>query len=190
MDFVCLSSASLAGNTAITLRMGILAEAGVNAFYLTLGVIVGRYHGAKKISCIQIGWLLIIVGVGLSVSSLGGVLEFPDRYELGPILALSGIAATVALAVLTDKAQLDAAVLVLGQYSLQIYVVHAIAAAGVRIALLDLIHVSAPAPHLVLGILAGLYLPISLALVFDRVGFHYGFTIPSCYVARTMSEST
>jgi uncharacterized membrane protein YcfT len=90
---------------------------------------------------------------------------------------VSGTVAVVALALLTDKAKLESAIQFLGRHSLEIYLVHTIASAGVRITLLKFAHLSAPAPHLVLGTLAGLYIPIALLLLFKRVGLQFGFTL-------------
>jgi fucose 4-O-acetylase-like acetyltransferase len=157
---------------------GVLAEVGIYAIYLALGVVVARICDPGVISHFHTGWLSLIALAGLMVSSLGGVSESSDRYALVPIFAVSGIGATVALAVLTDKARLDRAVRYLGRHSLEIYVAHTIASAGVRIALLRVFNVSAAAPHVVLGTIAGLYLPIALAIGFDRVGFRFGFTLP------------
>ena len=46
-----------------------------------------------------------------------------------------------------------------------------------RIALVKFGHVTALAPHLILGTLAGLYLPLALALVLNRIGFRYAFNL-------------
>ncbi len=166
------------GVLPISYGWGVLGQASLYAVYLTLGVIVGWGRDLRTISRIHVGWLVIFVGGGLLVTSLGGFSELPYRHALTPVLAISGTAAMVALAALADMAKLDAAIRFLGRYTLEIYVVHTIASAGLRIALLKLAHVSAPAPHLLFGTLAGLYVPIALMLVLDRVGFRIGFILP------------
>jgi uncharacterized membrane protein YcfT len=109
---------------------------------------------------------------------LGGISDQIDRFPVAPLLAVCGITGSVALAVLANKVKIDGAIQFLGQHSLEIYMAHVIASAGVRIALLRLADVSAPAPHVVLGTLAGLYFPIILALILSRIGFRFGFTLP------------
>jgi hypothetical protein len=66
----------------------------------------------------------------------------------------------------------------LARYSLEIYLVHTIATAAVRISLTKFAHISAFAPHLVLGTLARIYNPMVVARLCDRVGFKFGFTLP------------
>jgi peptidoglycan/LPS O-acetylase OafA/YrhL len=148
------------------------------AIYLALGVVAASCRDLQSLSRIHVGWLALFVVAGLTASSLGGLPEFPYPYAFEPIFAVSGTVAVVALALLSGIAKLDTPIQFLGRYSLEIYVVHTIASAAVRIALLKIAHVSAPAPHLVLGTLAGLYIPIALVLIFNRVGFRFGFTLP------------
>jgi hypothetical protein len=102
------------------------------------------------------------VGTDPNVRIVGGVVKLPYRHAFEPALAVSGTVAVVALALLTDKAKLAAAIQFL---ALEIYLIHTIASAGVRITLHKFAHVSAPAPHLVLGTLAGLYVPIAVVLL-------------------------
>jgi fucose 4-O-acetylase-like acetyltransferase len=149
------------------------------AIYVTLGVVIGWDRDLRAISCTPIGWLAAVVVTGLMVSSLGGFVELQEWRALEPSLAVSGTVTIVALSVLADKAKLDAAIRFLGRYSLEIYVVHSIASAAARIALQKVAHVSAAAPHILLGTLAGLYMPIVLVLIFHRIGFRFGFTLPS-----------
>ena len=142
------------------------------AVHFALGVFIGSEQHIRMISGTPVRWLAASVTAGLMVSSLAGWTELPYRHAILPacMFAVSGIIAVVALALLTDKAKLGA-IRFLGRYSLEIYLVHTIATAGVRVALIKFAHLSAPAPHLVLGTLAGLYIPIAVALLFEQVGF-------------------
>jgi hypothetical protein len=111
---------------------------------------------------------------------IGGWRQAPyrDPFLSTATFAISGIIADLALALLIDKERFGAAFRLLGRYSLEIYLVHTIATAGVRVALDKVANISAPVPHLVLGTLAGLYIPIGFALIFQRVDFRFGFTLP------------
>lgn len=156
----------------------VLAVTREMAIYTVLGIIVGGWRGLGMISGIHAGWLALGVVAGLMVASLAGLSELPYMYALQPVFAVSGTVAVVALAVLTDKTKLAAAIQFLGRHSLEIYLAHTMASAAVRIALIKFAHVSEPVPHLMLGTLAGLYLPIAMVLLFERVGFRFAFTLP------------
>jgi fucose 4-O-acetylase-like acetyltransferase len=184
-----LAILSYPGLLPISSYWWVLAVTREMALYITLGVIVGRDRDLQTISGIQVGWLTLAVAAGLTVASFAGSSELSYRDAFQPVFGISGTAAVVALAVLTDKAKLDASIQFLGRYSLEIYVVHTIASAGTRIALLNFAHVSAPAAHLVLGTLAGLYMPIGLVLLFNRVGFRYAFTFPKYAPFLTRSDT-
>lgn len=160
----------------------ILAMARDMAIYVALGLIVG-WRSLGMISGVHAGWLASGVVAGLTVASLAGLSELPHMYALQPVFAVSGTVAVVALAVLTDKTKLSAAIQFLGRHSLEIYLAHTMASAAVRITLIKLAHVSEPVPHLVLGTLAGLYIPIAMVFLFGRVGFRFGFTLPKLRLA-------
>jgi membrane-bound acyltransferase YfiQ involved in biofilm formation len=160
--------------------LGILHMTRLMAVYFALGVAMGSDQSIRRISSTPAWRLHLAVVAGLIVSSLAGWSEAPyrDAFLLKATFAISGIMAVLAQALLIDKARLGAAFQLLGRYSLEIYLVHTIATAGARVALIKFAHISAPAPHLVLGTLAGLYIPIGLALIFRRVDFRFGFTLP------------
>lgn len=155
----------------------VFAEASTYAIYITLGVIAGSSINLARISNLRDGASGFVVSAGLIISSLGGIAELPYRDALAPFLAIAGTFAVVALAVRLDASKLGMAVRLLGRHSLEIYVAHTIASASVRIALVKFGHVTALAPHLILGTLAGLYLPLALALVLNRIGFRYAFNL-------------
>jgi fucose 4-O-acetylase-like acetyltransferase len=171
--------------------LGILNMTRLMALYFGLGVFIGSEQNIRAISGAPVRWLPLGVAAGLLVSSLAGWSELPYRRAFLPtsMFAVSGIAAVVALALLADKAKLGAAIQLLGRHSLEIYVVHTIAMAGVRITLVKFAHISAPAPHLVLGMLAGLYIPMAVAVLFERVGFQFGFTLPKSVKPNLASQS-
>jgi hypothetical protein len=149
-----------------------------NAIYLTLGVIVGANHfylldGAGERT------LAAVAAVGLlTVSSLAIFLETSHPHLLDFVLAASGSAGVVALAVLANRAKIDSAISFLGRYSLEIFVVHTIASAAIRILLQQYWLVTAPALYIVFCTIGGLYGPIFVAIALKRMGFRWAFAMP------------
>jgi len=173
------------------LHCSVLIEARIFAIYFALGLFVGRNSDLRKLLPERKDSLVTIVVVGLFIASLGGLVDLPYSYTLQPLLTIAGVVAVLAGSVLLVRHAIDAPIGFLGRHSLEIYLVHTIALAGVRITLQHGAHVSSPIVHLVLGTLAGIYMPIVLLLVLDRVGFRYAFVIPrstkSTLVGRSAS---
>ena len=176
------------------LGSGILIETRFQAVYLALGLLCGGEQNIRTISDASVRSLMLVGAGGVMLSSLAGWSELPPWSELPYgnafrarfAFAVSGIGAVVALAILAEKANFGSSVRFLGRRSLEIYVAHMIASAGARIALLKLAHISTPLPQLALGTLVGLYVPIAIALLFERVGFQFGFVFPKNFrLART-----
>ena len=147
------------------------------AIFLALGTVAGRYRVVETVAEIRGGWLVVVVAPGLVVSSLAGWSDIAHHYPLQFIFAVSGTAAVVGLAVLIDKAKWDAAMQLLGRYTLEIFVAHTIISAAVRITLQELTDVTSPALYLLLCTVAGLVVPILLAVGFQRIGLPM-FTLP------------
>jgi fucose 4-O-acetylase-like acetyltransferase len=163
-----------------SLGIGIIHMIRLMSIYFALGVLIGNDQNIERISTKHAWPLLMLVITGLFVSSLAGWRGTPYWGALlsRPAFAISGILAVLALAILIDKTRLAAIFQLLGRYSLEVYLVHTIATAGMRVALSKFAHIAAPGPHLILGTLAGLYIPIGLALLFKRIDFRFGFTLP------------
>jgi fucose 4-O-acetylase-like acetyltransferase len=157
---------------------GVLIEARMEAIYLAIGLIVGVTRDVRTFSSAHVGSLAVCVVGGLIFSLFGGWSELPYRNVFQPVLAVSGIGAVVALALLINKLNVDASIRFLGRHSLEIYLAHPLGSASVRITLVKFAHVSDPASHLILGMLAGLFVPIALVVFFDQIGFRFGFSLP------------
>jgi len=157
---------------------GPLDQTRYHAIYLALGVIVGGH----LLSCLpQVRAMLLagIVGFGFfTVSLLTSFLEVPNPRGLNVVLALSGTAAVLALALLMNRANADAAIRFLGRHSLEIFVAHTMISAAIRIVLQKIGHIASPAPYLVFCTLAGLYVPALVATVLQRVGVSWLFFLP------------
>jgi fucose 4-O-acetylase-like acetyltransferase len=147
------------------------------AFYVACGVMLGGERNLQLAANGSIRLLVFGIAAGTIVSLLAGLPELPYQSLFDPGFAAAGITAVIALALLLEKTGFGRAIQFLGRYSLEIYLVHTIAAAGVRIALANVMHVSDPAAHLVLGTSAGIYGPIALVLFLNWIGFHFAFKL-------------
>jgi hypothetical protein len=87
-----------------------------------------------------------------------------------------GILGACSLAVLLTRLNVSSCLQYLGRYSLEIFVAHTIASAGVRVALSHA-GITAPFIHLSSGIAAGLLGPLFLAQVFRRYNFRYAYSL-------------
>lgn len=148
------------------------------AIYFALGVLVGGnqfnlLNGAGERT------LAVVAAVGLLTVALFAIfLETDHPHLLDFVLATSGTAGIVAIAVLANRARMDSAIGFLGRYSLEIFVAHTIASAAIRVLLQRYWLVSSPAPYIVFCTIIGLYGPVLVAIAWKRMDFGWAFTIP------------
>ena len=152
------------------------------AIFLALGTVLGRYGAVEMLLRIPGRLLVLMVALGLAVSSLPAWLDIRHQYPLQFVAAVSGTAAIVALAILLDKSRWNAAMQFLGRYTLEIFVAHTIVSAALRIALQRFTDVKSPAIYLLVGTAAGLTIPILLAIALRRTGLPL-FTLPKTATA-------
>lgn len=93
--------------------------------------------------------------------------------------ATLGIAGTLSISFSIDRFRLGKWLEWLGHLSLPIYVAQVIAAAAARVALQKVLHVHQLGPHLIVGTVAGLAVPVALEVIAQRIGFNYLFTFGS-----------
>ncbi len=147
------------------------------AIYVMIGVLA---HG-----CVSIP-VRIPRATSVGLSALGFVCvalfatltTFPGRDLVVPIVALIGIAATIALAAATSATSVGTLMQYLGRHSLEIYVAHTIASAGARIMLAKEFNIYDPTVHIALGIFAGVLGPLGLVLALRRLGVQWAFVLP------------
>jgi fucose 4-O-acetylase-like acetyltransferase len=94
------------------------------------------------------------------------------------LIAVSGIIASVSVAIILDKHQWLPCLKNWGQLSLQIYVIHTATAAIARIILKKFLHIDNLPIHLFIGVLAGIYGAIALNSIASRMNWKYLFTLP------------
>jgi fucose 4-O-acetylase-like acetyltransferase len=141
--------------------------------YVALGAIVGSNFLGQLSQC-RVPLLVSLALMGLGLPALVFAAGLP---EIVPALALSGTAGAVALALFLDRARLASVISLLGRHSLEIFVLHTIASAAVRISL-ALMSVRSPALHLVAGASAGILVPLAFSYLCRGAGFQLAFTLP------------
>ena len=161
-----------------------------DAIYLALGVAVGGSQMHCFLSKAKNRTLIAVAFFGLlTVTSFATFLEATHQHALDLVLAVSGTAGVVALAVLVNRSRIDSAISFLGRYSLEIFVAHTITSSAIRILLQQIWHVTTPGPYVVLCTIAGLYGPVLVAIALKRVGFNWAFTIPRTKELKDLNQS-
>ena len=127
--------------------------------------------------------------IGFAVAALAAVNLDPRYAMLSVAFTVGGISATIASSLLMRELQLGRWLQHLGRYSLEIYLVHTVAAAGVRVVLLKVAHTNAVAPHFILGSIVGVFVPLLLARTLERVGFEWAFRLPATFPRPSPSRA-
>jgi fucose 4-O-acetylase-like acetyltransferase len=146
--------------------------------YYALGAWVGGRRGIERLERVP-SWLAVAIaagGFGLVTAAVG--LPLGGVSPLRVVATLGGVAATLGLALLSSRARWLDFVRILGAASLEIYVAHTIASAGIRIGLRSLLHINDPLAHILLGTLGGLATPLALAIVARRSHLEFLFRFP------------
>lgn len=127
-------------------------------------------------------WILgNIVVSGFSFTAVICNLDISSVPRLVVMLCLPifGVSSIYALAALLVRWQMTALLTYLGQMSLEIYLAHVLAYSGTRIFLLRGLGITATPVHLLCGVIAGLGLPILLAIIAKKCKFTYLFRWPN-----------
>ena len=163
-----------------------IIEAGLSGVFMALGIVVGTTVMIKNPKT-RILWFLVPVGYGVAALA---TLNWDPRFAfLSVVFTAGGISATIALSLLTEGVRFGRWLQYLGRNSLEIYLAHTFAAAGVRIALLKIGHISAIVPHFIFGTIAGVTLPLILVWVFKKIEFELAFRLPNALSAPLASPS-
>ena len=149
-----------------------------NGLYYALGCVMGRHGWIERFERASMTPMLLTALLGYGVVTVGVAQPLPPNLPLILILALCGISASIALAVLLTRTRDTEFIRVLGVYSLEIYVAHTIASAGIRIALQKVLKVQDATTHLVIGTVGGLLLPAVLGLLCRRYHAEFLFRFP------------
>lgn len=94
------------------------------------------------------------------------------------LAAMGGISMILCLSFLPSKIGRLGEIQKFGRLSLEIFVIHTLASAGCRVFLDKVVRIEFLYFHLVLGMVVGLYFPIIVKAITDRINFKYLFTYP------------
>lgn len=156
---------------------GILYLSRRHAIYFALGTLVGTSSWLGKISQLpNFAFIFPTIG-GFTVVGLSVYYQIANNGWLIPPIALMGTIASIAIAILISRIQRANFVKTWGLLSLEIFVAHSIASSVGRNLLQKLFQFSLPIPHLVIGVVIGLYGPIFLDWLCQKLQFRYLFTL-------------
>jgi fucose 4-O-acetylase-like acetyltransferase len=126
----------------------------------------------------------IVLGTGAIPPILSGAGRDALSVALGVVAGTAGLVAVLAAASALVRVPLVGTVLaLLGRRSLEIFLAHVIASAGLRIALLHL-GVTSPVVYLVVGTLGGLALPLVLGRLLEVIHAPWLFHAPAWVTGR------
>jgi fucose 4-O-acetylase-like acetyltransferase len=155
-----------------------LSAARHNGAYYALGSVINHHGGTERLNRAPTMALVLTVILGYGIVAIS---VSRHREEMMPIalgVTLCGIAASIALAVLLSRSGGLNIVRILGAYSLEIYVAHTIASAGIRIALQKVMKVQDVTAHVAIGTVGGIALPLLMGLLCRRFHADFLFRIP------------
>lgn len=163
----------------LNLGWGVLSQLRNYSIYLAVGAVIVSGERLSKLSQVKTSTLWLLTSGGYLAVGLAVELNLTQEKLVSPIIAIFGISATITLAIILERFENRSKFLEeWGKLSLQIYVAHTLASAGVRILLQKLFGFSEPLIHLVLGTAIGIYGPIALNMICQKIKFKYMFTFP------------
>lgn len=158
---------------------GVLYQIRLYIIYLPLGAVVGSSLELSKWQHLRTPILILIMLASFLAVGVAVAFNLTDNLYILPVFALCGIAGSVALAILLEKLDFAHFVEQWGLLSLQIFVAHTIASSLLRIVLQKAFRLQEPIAHLILATAIGIYAPIALEAICQKVGFPYLFTLRS-----------
>lgn len=190
--FLALSIALYGSYIAgIDVHNDVLHRMRVNAIYLAIGAALpslgwldaiawpegGTSSTAKQLPDRQRIFGCVVLGIaGIVAVVIAVLLNRYDVPSLQPLLALAGITAVISLSLLLDRFQALPVIRQWGKLSLQIYLVHMMAMVAGRLVATKLFGLQDTESLIVAMTLTGLYGPIALTWVADRLRIPALFT--------------
>jgi fucose 4-O-acetylase-like acetyltransferase len=122
-------------------------------------------------------WLWIGLATEATTPTSGGDVRTLETIAQGMVGCMAGTVAVLAWAALLSRSPAAGMLSAVGRRSLEIFLAHIVVTAGTRIALMEL-EVTDVWVHLVAGTVLGLLVPIALAVLAERVGWGWLFSVP------------
>lgn len=168
----------------------ILGQLGQFTIYFVAGALLGQkaLHAVTEISSPRLAIIAALsLGFFAAVFALNTNFDYVYvwRSLTGPILVIG----VIALSELLDRYKLMRFVQQWGLFSLEIYLVHVLVLAAVRVVLLKLLDINDWTLHFVIGSLAAIYVPIIIVLICRKIGFRYLFDWPAKPAAKTPAQA-
>jgi len=157
---------------------GIPYQIALYAPYVAIGVLVSQSRNPFECSGRSLATLVVVASGGYAAVLAAAWTGWGGAPGAVLPVALAGIAASVALAVVLSRTSCLSWLSVLGRNSLEIFVAHTIFSAAFRQGLF-VIDIRSPWVHLAGGILSGLAGPLALIWLCRRMRFRYLFGWPS-----------
>ena len=159
------------GNSAIQVPVNYLFQ---NMIWFVMGqVFAYRKIKLNKSVSLSVTFLFVIIFAIRSMFAL-------DSDILNTVLTFLGIVASagVVIGLTKNKTTITGPIKYIAKYMLQIYLLHTICAAGIRIILLK-VGITHIIPHFVLGIVFSFIIPMTCAMVAERIKFLNIFFSPT-----------
>jgi fucose 4-O-acetylase-like acetyltransferase len=147
------------------------------AVYFGLGLVLAEHVRAIG-GCLTPGRLLLLVPTSFGLMKLAVACGMDERSSLDLLPAMLGTTGMFGVAMLLDRLPRIEALRSIGRNSLPIYVAGGHGSVATRIFLNKALGLSSLPPHIVLGTVAGLVLPLALVVACKAVGFRYLFAWP------------
>ncbi len=173
---------------------GVVYQVCEYAVYFAAGALVGGTQTLEPLDRLRV-WKAVSLGlIGYAVVAVGVLADIQKLPWLVPVLAACGIAATLGASLALSRwprlpgalGWLQREIHTWGTLSLPIFVAHSLFSATLRIALEKLAGVTQPVLHLTLGVLVGLYGPIFLHRLTQRLRIDCLFVWPA---RRTLASA-
>jgi fucose 4-O-acetylase-like acetyltransferase len=156
---------------------GVLYLVQTYAIYLGLGALIGDSKALSRLQHKTMSTLVWVTLGGFGIVALAVLFNLTEEKWLKLAIALCGICASLTGAMLLERLDIARFVEQWGRLSLEIYLAHTIASSILRIVLQKLLHLSDPSIHIILGTAVGIYAPMALAIICQRQGIRYIFTL-------------
>lgn len=141
--------------------------------FYAVGAWISKDGILVKISHLKINRLLLLLGVATCISILMILMGLNEQYLSRPFSIFPRALVLLIVLIILERYGIFRFLGYIGKRSLEIYVAHVIATAGIRIILMRFFDINDPLPHILLGTFAGVVIPLGIAVFTEKLGFPY-----------------